>query len=81
MPKCDICETVHQPHQAHVFAPRVLARTGVTNVTTPCNHCVTKDAEIERLRNQLDALVTKDVTTGARDRAEYMRQYRKRAQA
>lgn len=48
----------------------------VTNnghVTTACNQCVTKDAEIERLRNQIEEMTPK---RAKRDRAEYMRNYR-----
>lgn len=41
---------------------------------TTCNQCVTKDAEIERLRNQIAAMQPK---APKRDRAAYMREYRK----
>lgn len=52
------------------------AKCVVTVTTEPpkCNHCVTKDAEIERLRNQL-VKVTK-AKTAKRNRAEYMRKWR-----
>lgn len=41
-----------------------------------CNQCVTKDEEIERLRNQLKIPV--NPTGPRRDRAAYMREYRSR---
>jgi hypothetical protein len=44
----------------------------VTKEVVTCNQCVTKDAEIERLRNQLAA----EGKSPKRDRAEYMRSRR-----
>jgi hypothetical protein len=53
-----------------------------------CNHCVTKDEEIKRLRNQVEELshdvnrhleiVSREVSKPKRHRAEYMREYRRR---
>ena len=76
MSACEICGTVHAAHQAHVFRPTTpLRNQTVTSKGVICNHCVTKDAEIARLRNQLEKLA--EVKPKAkRDRAEYMRGYR-----
>ena len=43
----------------------------ITGVT--CNHCATKDAEIARLRNQIESMTPKPPK---RDRAEYYRSRR-----
>lgn len=89
-PICPVCETAHEKHQAHVFRPNANSNQGVTKVAWVCNHCVTKDEEIARLRNQLDeAKRTADEwrknfvevdqnhrKAAKRDRAEYMRKYR-----
>ncbi len=86
---CRACHTDHNPRMSCETAKR-LREAGVTNgvtmndvvrnhnvTTTPvvCNHCVTKDAEIERLRNQIAEMTPKPAK---RDRAEYMRGYRAR---
>ena len=66
------------------FADRhVVTTVGNQYVTTPatirnqkevtCNQCVTKDEEIERLRNQIEKMRPKAPKRG---RAEYMRKYR-----
>lgn len=79
-PLCDICQTVHEKWQAHSFR---VANPSATNTPT-CNHCVTKDAEIARLRNQLREAQVRSgelslLGKPKRDRAAYMRDYRKRA--
>jgi hypothetical protein len=73
-PYCKLCETKHWSYEPHVFktAAQILER-GVTK----CNQCVTKDAEIARLRNQLKlALGPNEVKAPKRDRAAYMRKKR-----
>jgi len=101
MTPCDICHTVHGPHQAHSFPKTVddVRNQIVTKpVTTPvtkdvvtvtiCNQCVTKDAEIARLRNQNELLreqiELRDRETmkpPKRDRAAYMKVYRAKGRA
>lgn len=60
----------------------------VTITYTACNHCVTKDAEIERLRNQLlqmaEERISRPMATydkPKRDRAAYMKKYRGRTKS
>lgn len=50
----------------------------VTIEEVTCNQCVTKDQEIERLRNQIAEIENKGGPKAKRDRAEYMRKYRAR---
>lgn len=90
-PICRLCHNAHWNNEQHVFSAAQQAEignvtTGVTGVLITCNQCVTKDAEIERLRNQLaravrtaEALLPAEAVKKAkRDRAEYMRDYRSR---
>lgn len=56
-----------------VQAPE-LSNQNVTTYVTQCNQCVTKEAEIERLRNQIEQMQR---PKAKRDRAEYMREYRR----
>jgi hypothetical protein len=58
MPKCGVCQTYHHEWQSHVFRnqPVTTYRNHAVTSTVTCNHCVTKDAEIERLRNQVKEL-------------------------
>ncbi len=83
---CRACHHDHPPLQSCGTAARLREARGLLgqseprnhNVTTDpvvCNHCVTKDAEIERLRNQISEMTPKPAK---RDRAEYMREYRAR---
>ena len=87
--KCEICGTEHQAHHAHVFSSVLVPAQRnqvVTKKEVTCNHCVTKDGEIARLRNQLEELradiarhvqiASGVVSKPKRDRAEYMREYR-----
>lgn len=97
-PICKLCHYAHYAYQPHIFSaaqqpPIDNVTTVVTSTPFVCNQCVTKDAEIGRLRNQLaDALkrvaewmsVTVEVDknhrkAAKRDRAAYMREYRSRA--
>ncbi len=87
-PVCRLCGAKHFSYEPHVFKDSVEVERGVlakpvanpnvpvkrNQAVTTCNQCVTKDAEIARLRNQLEKKPAK------RDRAEYMRGYRKREQ-
>ena len=83
MKKCELCGAEHEAWQAHVF-PResavVKGKPSETVVFMPpvvtCNQCAAKDAEIERLRNQIAETVERKPK---RDRAEYMRQRRAKA--
>lgn len=80
-PWCRICDSEHWNREPHVFKgdpkPVVEVKKGDPPVVTvtKCNQCVTKDAEIARLRNQIEELSPK---APKRDRAGYMREYRKR---
>jgi hypothetical protein len=74
-PKCRLCGHEHWNSQPHKFETEAVT----------CNHCVTKDAEIARLRNQVVSLKQElasiamgiGETKPKRDRAEYMRDYRR----
>ncbi len=100
--KCEICNTHHEPHQAHVFPKtvdeirnQIVTKEAVTRnqpvtslVTKPaiCNQCVTKDAEIARLRNQLTKVTMElnllvNRVQPKRNRAEYMQRYRSKLKA
>ena len=86
MKPCETCGTEHGEHQAHVFASAFRNQSvtaernqSVTSKGVTCNQCVTKDAEIVRLRNQLrEKLESRFQEDPKRDRAAYMREYRKR---
>lgn len=85
-PFCRLCEHEHWNNQPHQFddpadldaavkeAYRPYRNIGKKAAVVTCNQCVTKDAELTRLRNQIAAMQTKKPK---RDRAAYMRDYRK----
>ncbi len=49
----------------------------VTTEAAVCNHCVTKDEVIAGLRNQIAEMESKSRAKPKRDRAAYMRTYRR----
>lgn len=78
---CRACKRDHSPMEdCRVFARRMgleaLRNQPVTTVTVICNQCVTKDEEIERLRNQIREMESRNRAKPKRDRAQYMRKYR-----
>jgi len=70
--KCDLCGTEHHPHQAHRFVNSVNSPVN-TEVNKLRGLIAEKDAEIARLRAELDARMGR--VTGATDRKAYMREY------
>ena len=88
---CRACGLDHKPtvrcEQARSLA-RAIGLVRNQDVTTPevsnhavtanCNHCVTKDQIIEGLRNQIAEMEQKGRAKPSRDRAAYMREYRKK---
>lgn len=89
---CEICDTWHEERQAHDFtaATRNQSVTIKPTKTIPplvtCNQCVTKDDEIiklatrvlemSRVIDELEKAAAK--TKPKRQRAEYMKKYRKK---
>jgi hypothetical protein len=87
-PKCRLCGHAHRNNEPHVFdepARNHDVTKPATNKVT-CNQCAAKDAEIAVLRAQVSRMVNERVTppqhavkvaSAKRDRAKYMREYRK----
>ena len=70
--RCQICDGAHQTFQCTVpVTKRNHSEVTVTH-TTICSRCAVLELEVEVLRRQLE------VRKPARDRAAYMREYRKR---
>lgn len=88
MKPCNACHFEHDPRMTCGVARRlresnlagkqeahpVERNPLVTTDVTACNQCAVKDAEIARLRNQIENCAPK--VAPKRDRAKYMREYR-----
>lgn len=92
---CPVCGKLDaEGIDGHITSRCAAVTRGVTKSVVTCNQCVTKDKEIERLRNQLAISVAhleewkkvtgveksrkRSVDLPKRDRAEYMRKFRER---
>lgn len=79
---CRACGLDHKPTIRCEVAKNLSLRQALDAMPVRklvCNQCVTKDEDIARLRNQIAEMESRGRAKPRRDRAAYMRGYRKDA--